>query len=419
MQHMWSRRWSNTSEHGTGRKWVIFRIDGEPAIRALRGDTIRQEPRGCHRVLTPALENMNKELCGLVRCFRIYLREKAEPEITTESPLLPYFGWVLSRYAVRSDGRTGYSRLKAREYTADISIFGELIWHRLPKTADLTKLDDCWRTATCLGKSDLSDEHIMGFETGAVLARSVRRKVEGKRWYEKALKMDTGTPWNPRPGDVVVRRRYITRALAERYGPTEDSSGCFRKSQHQSERCRARFELRLAPHLVNIGQRAECEAMVRHQLFERVLTPLARGKKVKCQWLDEMKQGSNGPLVRSRLVEMEVVHGNRYIRRHSTSQMHQDHHLEGCADKEQERQTHSRARSCRHQRWHPPAATSRRANLDVSATWCRGSRILVATEASDVWDETCIASLPRAHEVGSRRSRLCSAEGLSPGSLLP
>ena len=32
---------------------------------------------------------------------------------------------------------------------------------------------------------------------------------------------------------------------------------------------------RLARHLVKIGRRTECEAMVRHQLFERVLIPLA------------------------------------------------------------------------------------------------------------------------------------------------
>ena len=152
-------------------------------------------------------------------------------------------GWILSRYAVGSDGRTGYARLKGREHTAGISIFGEANWYKLSKTADLTKLDDRWRTSIWLGKSDRSDEHIVGLQTGAVLARSARRKVEGKRWNEKALKMVTGTPWKPRPGDVVVRRTYITRALIERYGPTADCSGCFWESQHHSERCRARFEL--------------------------------------------------------------------------------------------------------------------------------------------------------------------------------
>ena len=168
-------------------------------------------------------------------------------EITTESLLLPQLvrrcGWILSRYAVRVVGRTEYSRLKGREYTSGITIFGEAMWYQLPKTADLTKLDDRWRTAIWLGKSDRSDEHIIGLETGAILAQSVRRKAEGKRCKERALKMVIGTLWNPRPGEVVARRRYITRALIERYGLAEDCGGCFRKSQQHSERCGARFEL--------------------------------------------------------------------------------------------------------------------------------------------------------------------------------
>ena len=377
------------------------------------------------------VENMNKELCGLVRCFRIYLREKAKVEITTESPLLPWLvrhcGWILCRYAVRADGRTGYSRLKGREFSAGVAIFGEAIWYKLPKAADLTKLDDRWRTAIWLGKSDRSDEHIIGVDTGAVLARSVRRKAEGKRWHERALKMVTGTPWNPRPGEVVTRRRYITRALVERYGSTEDCRACFRRSQQHSERCRARFELlcagedgpvevraqegmqapsdpaapnlvststaaqagkvdtdameteenkpavssqapaiatpvepsvagtvaglsvyslltpvneisideipvnyvatheidhrpvydhktgeRLPPHLVKVGRQTKHDAMIRHQLFERVPITKARGKKVRCQWLDEMKEGVKGSFVRSRLVAMEVAHGARF-----------------------------------------------------------------------------------------------------------
>ena len=221
--------------------------------------------------------------------------------------------------------------------------------------------------------------------------------------------------------------------MIERYGPTEDCGGCFRKSQHHSERCRARFELlcagedglvevraqegqpappdpagfsidgspggvnpqameaedaeratsspvlalaapirpfvtgddetmeqegpeskrqrtvaglpvcslaplvdeipvsyvatheiderpvydqktgeRLAPHLLEVGRPTECEAMIRHQLFECVPTSLARGWKVRCQWLDEMKEGTEEPLVCSRLVEMEVAHGMRF-----------------------------------------------------------------------------------------------------------
>ena len=240
-----------------------------------------------------------------------------------------------------------------------------------------------------------------------------------------------------------MRRRYITRALVERYGPTEDCGACFRKSQQHSERCRARFELlcagedgpvevraqegmqapsdpaapnlvstsaaaqagkddtdameteenkpavssqapaiatpvapsvtgndetteqevpeskrqrtvaglsvcslltlldeisideipvnyvatheidhipvydhktgeRLPPNLVKVGLQTEHDAMIRHQLFERVPITKARCKKIRCQWLDEMKEGVKGSFVRSRFVAMEVAQGAHF-----------------------------------------------------------------------------------------------------------
>ena len=65
---------------------------------------------------------------------------------------------------------------------------------------------------------------------------------------------------------------------------------------------------RSSPHLVKVGRQTEHNAMTRHQLFERVPIEMARGKKVRCQWLEEMKEVANGPIVRSRLVAMKVAH---------------------------------------------------------------------------------------------------------------
>ena len=58
--------------------------------------------------------------------------------------------WAVTPWAY---GRTGYSRFKGREYTASISIVGEAIWCNLPKTADLTKLDDRWAHCHLAGKN--------------------------------------------------------------------------------------------------------------------------------------------------------------------------------------------------------------------------------------------------------------------------
>ena len=99
------------SVSGPGRKRI--RLNGEtPAHFA--GFINQSRPKYSSPSVGP-VENMNKELCGLVRCCRVYLREKAKLEITTESPLLPWLvrhcGWIC-RYAVRPDGRTGHSRIK-------------------------------------------------------------------------------------------------------------------------------------------------------------------------------------------------------------------------------------------------------------------------------------------------------------------
>ena len=130
---------------------------------------------------------------------------------------------------MRADGRTGYSKGVSTHLVLRYSE------RRLGTSYPRPLIS---RNSTIAGalrfgwESDRSDEHVIGLENGAVLARSVRRKAEGKRRNERALKMVTGTPWNPRPGEVV-----------ERYGPTEDCGACFRKSRQHTERCRARFDL--------------------------------------------------------------------------------------------------------------------------------------------------------------------------------
>ena len=164
---------------------------------------------------------------------------------------------------MRADGRIGCSRLKRCEYTSGIAIIGETIWCKLPKTADLTKLDDRWRTWG-------SRTEAMSTSSDWRMEQSWHDQFDGKSkasagMSERALKMVTGTPWNPRPGEVVARRRCMTRALVERYGPTEDCGACFRKSQQHTERCRARIDLLCAREDGPVEARAQ-EGSQLHQI---------------------------------------------------------------------------------------------------------------------------------------------------------
>ena len=56
---------------------------------------------------------------------------------------------------------------------------------------------DRWKPGVWLGKSDLTDEHHVRTDDGAVYARSVRRLAENS-WSEENLKAVVETPQKPR-----------------------------------------------------------------------------------------------------------------------------------------------------------------------------------------------------------------------------
>ena len=183
------------------------------------------------------VENMNRELGGLMRYFRIYLREKAKLEITTESPLLV--------------GQTLWMDLEPlrRRQNRILQAQGTRIhsWHtdirrRFATSCPRPLISRSSTTAGALrsgwDKSDPGDT-IIG-STCTISSAESRGQALERKGAEDGHMHTPGTPW---PGEVVVRRRYITRASTERYGPADDCSKCLRKSQRYADRCRARFEL--------------------------------------------------------------------------------------------------------------------------------------------------------------------------------
>ena len=68
-------------------------------------------------------------------------------------------------------------------YRGKLLEFGESVLVHLPDVGKgswnpAPKLADRWRSAVWLGKSDLTDEHLVRTDEGVVYARSVRRLVE-------------------------------------------------------------------------------------------------------------------------------------------------------------------------------------------------------------------------------------------------
>ena len=195
-----------------------------------------------------AVENVNKEVKNLLRTFTLYLKDVAGVDIHTTHALVPWLvrhiGWILCVYRVRSDGRTGYERLKGRPYGGRIAAFGECLWYRTPDAFRLSSLDARWTTAIWLGKSWKTNEHIIAVGNDVRLARSVRRKITSKRFNRKMLQNVLVTPWKPRlePTTQPNRpRRYITKAYITKYGPTPECGGCVGRTINHSDTCKARF----------------------------------------------------------------------------------------------------------------------------------------------------------------------------------
>ena len=68
-------------------------------------------------------------------------------------------------------------------YRGKMLEFGESVLANLPEVGEgsgnpAPKLVDKWKSAVWLGKSDLTDEHLVRRDEGVVCARSVRRIAE-------------------------------------------------------------------------------------------------------------------------------------------------------------------------------------------------------------------------------------------------
>ena len=123
-----------------GRKELILRVDGEPAIlklaqaiqafrKARNGLTVIEVKPRFIPASMGAVENANNEVKNLIRCWVLMLSEKAGVAVGPSDPLLAWLvrhvGWLITTFQVRDDGRTGYERLKGRPYTGQITMFGE------------------------------------------------------------------------------------------------------------------------------------------------------------------------------------------------------------------------------------------------------------------------------------------------------
>ena len=261
-----------------GRQKVILMTDGEHSIKALaqaagqrwnKETQIITAPRESHAsngAAERAILEVSRQVRTLVNAFEArYPKVKMSVSSLQYGWVVRHAGWLLTRYNVKTDGKSPYERLRGREFKGEVVEPFEVVHFKLT-TDKRGKLDSQTAVGIWLGKSLQSDERYIGTSNGVQRCRSIWRRPEAKRWDPSQLEKMKGEPWQPRgtltmvpgtpatgelpgavPGTPGRKQRsvYITVDRQIQYGMTDGCPGCHSSDadpkRHNAE-CKARFE---------------------------------------------------------------------------------------------------------------------------------------------------------------------------------
>ena len=97
--------------------------------------------------------------------------------------LIRHSAEFFTRYQVDADGRTGWRKMRGKEYRREIFQFGESVMFLKPKTLGKEKMESRWETGIWLGVRDESGEHLMGTPKGVIKVRTIRLiSDDAERW---------------------------------------------------------------------------------------------------------------------------------------------------------------------------------------------------------------------------------------------
>ena len=166
-----------------------------------------------------------------------------------EMRLVRHSSWLISRFLVKSDGKTPYERLRGREYRGEVVEPCEVVHYKLEAPG---KMEPKTAVGVWLGKSNTSDEHLVGTPQGIRRCRSCYRRPEGKRWDKTVLDRMRGTPWQPKVEPTANTRYARAPGRLHHLGAPDRARShsrvprvqhCVRRQPEATQpECRARFE---------------------------------------------------------------------------------------------------------------------------------------------------------------------------------
>ena len=115
--------------------------------------------------------------------------------------LIEHASVLWNRYAVSSDGKTAYERLRGKKSRVLGVEFGEKVhWRRaIPSGQRNNKLGSVWMDGVYLVHKTLSGESIVGNKEGVFRTRTIRRVPVEDRWRFELIQEVAGVPWKCSP----------------------------------------------------------------------------------------------------------------------------------------------------------------------------------------------------------------------------
>ena len=194
--------------------------DQEPALLALvdrvvvecRKLGIKVDPRDAPRYSHASMGAIGRAQQSIQKQFRALRTDVSiryglwlSPDRPAHPWMVRHAPWLLDRFHVKANGRTAYEDAFGTAYAGPVCLFLECCLFRRTKsdTGAMTrgrraqKADNQWDQGLWLGRSHISNEHILGTEHGTEMARSIKRLPEHLQVDKELLELMKGTPWDP------------------------------------------------------------------------------------------------------------------------------------------------------------------------------------------------------------------------------
>ena len=189
---------------------IVLASDGENAIgsliaavaKQLKSDgiktVVRSAPRGSPQSNGGA-ERMVQTIMGLVRTITFSFESRASLKVPVASTLFPWIvrhsAWLWHRFAPHGPAKqSSYFRVHGGNYHGAIAEIFEVVMAREPFTR--SKMDPRFVRSMWLGKSELSDEHLVMDANGDVWStRAVRRRPNSDDIDLNLLRALDSVPW--------------------------------------------------------------------------------------------------------------------------------------------------------------------------------------------------------------------------------